>query len=158
MGMYTELVLGIKLKLQEHENYVLDILKYMCGDVEELTVPEDKLTHPLFETERWRFMFRCGSYYFDGQTNSFVTEDDIGCKFLTVRCNLKNYNSEIEEFLDWIVKYTDYFGEFVGYMRYEEDDLPTLIYFNRDDVKYGYPTEITLYKFDKAIGTLPINM
>ena len=143
MGMYTELVLGIELDLQEHERYVLDILKYMCGDIEELTVSPDKLTHPLFQTERWRFMLCCCSYYFDGQPNSFVTEDEIGCKFLTVRCNLKNYDSEIEHFLDWIVKYTDYYGEFVGYMRYEEDDLPTLICFSRDKVNYGHPTEIT---------------
>ena len=143
MGMYTELVLGIQLRLQKHEEYVLDILKYMCGDVEELTVPEDKLTHQLFKTERWHFMLRCGSYYFDGQPNSFVTEDEIGCKFLTVRCNLKNYDDEIENFLDWIVKFTDYYSEFVGYMRYEECEHPTLIYFSHDDVNYGYPNEIT---------------
>ena len=146
MGMYTELVLGIQLrKLQDHERYVLEILEYMCGKTKGLDVSKDKLEkeHPLFQTERWHIMLCCDSYYFDGQTNSFVTYDEDST-YLTVRCNLKNYDHEIQHFLDWIARYSDYkYSEFVGYMRYETCDFPTLIYLSDDGVRYGSPTEIT---------------
>lgn len=38
---------------------------------------------------------------------------------------LKNYDSEIEEFLDWLEPYIGTEG-FIGYMRYEEWEDPTL--------------------------------
>lgn len=44
-----------------------------------------------------------------------------------MRVFLKNYNSEIEEFLDWLEPYIET-NDFIGYMKYEEFEDPTLIY------------------------------
>lgn len=46
---------------------------------------------------------------------------------INIRSNLKNYDSEIEKFLDWIVPYIGTNG-FIGYTRSEDDDDPTLVY------------------------------
>jgi hypothetical protein len=49
---------------------------------------------------------------------------------LTVEANLKNYDGEIEAFLDYIKPYlvkTEY-PKLIGYFIYEEEYLPTLIY------------------------------
>lgn len=126
MGMYTELVMACELKENISEE-VIETLRYMVGDSDYLaTVP----VHALFNTDRWKAMLRCDSYYFDGDTNSTLRYDDIGKSYvLTIRCNLKNYCGEIEKFLDWIIQYS-YTCGFVGYTRYEESENPTLIYFN----------------------------
>lgn len=131
MGMYTELVMACKLKKNAPED-VVETLKYMVGDSEYLAaIP----THDLFKTDRWKSMLRCDSYYFDGDTNSTFRYDDIGKSYvLTIRCNLKNYCDEIEEFLNWIIPYSNTNG-FVGYSRYEESETPTLIYFNEGKVE-----------------------
>ena len=125
MGMHTELVMACELK-GNVPGEVIETLKYMVGDSEYLaTVP----VHALFTADRWKSMLRCDSYYFDGDTHSTLRYDDIGKSYiLNIRCNLKNYCSEIEKFLDWIIPYSNTNG-FVGYTRYEEDENPTLIYF-----------------------------
>ena len=136
MGMYTELVLGLELR---YDPDVIDILNYMLHEG-----PEPKInvtSHPLFQTDRWRFMLTCDSYYFDGQTDSklFSEQTYVGpfdkTYYLNVRCNLKNYCSEIEKFLDWLAPYIETDG-FVGYFRYEEFDDPTLIYNDRGTIRY----------------------
>ena len=127
MGMYTELVLGVNLR-SDTPNEVIDILTYMTesgrGHLEPM-IPH----HDLFKTDRWRFMLLCGSYYFDGFTQSGFQYDDIGKNWkLNVRCNLKNYSHEIEKFINWISPYVSTRG-FAGYSRCEESEEPTLIYF-----------------------------
>lgn len=128
MGMYTELNIGVNLRSDTPEN-IIDILKHMLEDDEDVCTTD----HPLFETERWRFMLRCDSYYFDGHTDSSMVKDNISGEYeLNVRCNIKNYDDEIEQFLDFIQPYLESDG-FLGYKRYEEFDDPTLIY----NDKYG---------------------
>lgn len=128
MGMYTELNIGVKLYEKAIEDGVVDILEYMTGQRDVKTDPLPN--HPLFETPRWDIMLNCGSAYFMGQPDSKVIrskydpDEDI---WLNVRSNLKNYDYEIELFLDWIQPYIEY-EEFIGYMRYEEFDSPMLIY------------------------------
>ena len=55
--------------------------------------------------------------------------------FLNVRCNLKNYHEEIEKFMNWLCPYIETEG-FLGYMRYEECDNPTLIYKENGEIVY----------------------
>lgn len=128
MGMYTELVLGVEIEPNES---ILSVLKYMLGDTDECG-PHDH--HALFETARWKMMLNCGSAYFDGQPDSKLFED-YGKYYLNVRCNLKNYYCEIEEFLDWLQPYIMTDG-FIGYTRYEEHDDPTLIYNKNGKIVY----------------------
>ena len=133
MGMYTELVLGLEL---EPDEKVLNVLKYMLGDIEEKPL-DYGYSHSLFETARWDLMLRCDSYYFDGQTDSKLIFDRHGYVYLNVRCNFKNYSNEIELFLDWLKPYIKTDG-FLGYTRYEEDYDPTLIYKEGRQIKYNF--------------------
>lgn len=128
MGMYTELVLGVELKADPN---VIGILKVMLGYLDEF---DGNYSHPLFSTPRWRIMLGCGSAYFDRQADSKLVED-YRCCYLNVGCNFKNYNNEIDLFLDWLRPYIESDG-FIGYMRYEENDNPTLIYMINGDVTY----------------------
>lgn len=127
--MYTEFHFNSALK-KNTPNEVIDTLKFMLGETENLV----KQSHPLFDTERWEYMLRMDSYYFDADTHSTLRFDEIAKQYyLCVRCNLKNYNGEIKKFLDWIFPYLDKMeGEFVGFSRYEEFEEPTLIYYNLD--------------------------
>lgn len=140
MGMYTELNVSMKLKLDRN---TMEVLKVMLGEREmgaDIELPD----FSLFKTrsQRWTFMLNCDSFYFDHTPGSSLVnkksweeEDDME-RILNVRCDLKNYESEIELFLKWIYNYATTSG-FVGYMRYEEDSDPTLIYFTDDGVKYA---------------------
>ena len=128
MGMYTELVFACELK-KEVPGEVIELLEFMVGktNIEPMTP-----NHPLFGNTRWRMMLKSDSYYFDGDTHSTIRFDKISqSHYLTIRCNLKNYDSEIELFLDWIKQYVDLiedYPEFKGYYLYEEAEKPTLIY------------------------------
>lgn len=132
MRMYTELVLGIEI---EDNDKIIQTLRYMLGETEYQPVDD----HELFKTDRWDYMLKCDSYYFDGQTDSKLYMDDLyedNPKFyLNVRCNLKNYNNEINKFLDWLNPYIKTFG-FLGYLRYEENEDPTLIYKTEKGIEY----------------------
>ena len=131
MGMYTELVLAVEFR-SDTPAYVFDMLKIMIND---RGVPETILLpdHPLFKTDRWTYMLRCDSACFPGE--SYVKLDESG-RFteLTLRCSLKNYDSEIEWFLDFIKPYLQTDG-YLGYMRYELYDYPTLIYDNCGEIE-----------------------
>ena len=133
MGMYTELNICVEIA---NVPKVIDVLKYMLHDIDD---KPELFEHKLFETPRWEYMLCCDSYYFDGQTDSKLFRDDL-CEnhsmyYLNVRCNLKNYSSEIELFLDWLSPYIKTEG-FLGYMRYEEDENPTLIYLEKGHISY----------------------
>jgi hypothetical protein len=134
MGMYTELVCAFELK-QTAPKEMATILRAMTvGDVDYLEDLEEKHAtpnHALFSTYRWKFMLRCDSYYFDGDTSSTIRYDDIAkAPIVTIRCNLKNYDQEIEKFIDWVKPHIQGANGnyFIGYSRYEEDDKPTLIF------------------------------
>lgn len=128
MGMYTELHFNSDIK-KDTPDSVIEILKYMLGECED--EPKDLPDHPLFRTRRWNWMFQCDSYYFDAETHSTMNFDDISKSYvLCLRFNVKNYDSEIEHFVDWVMPYLDkYDGDFLGFSRYEEYEEPTLIYY-----------------------------
>lgn len=125
--MYTEFHFNVELK-KDIPDEVWDVLEYMTGVVVE--EPERLPEHPLFGDTRWRFMLRCSSAYFPHDTaTSFYTAWADKAPFLNVRCNLKNYNDEIELFIHWIAPYVvETSNDFVGFYRYEASEHPTLIY------------------------------
>lgn len=128
MGMYTEFVFASELK-HDTPSEVEHILKAMVngnGFGELLIIPD----HDFFKCDRWEMLFTSDSYYFDGKTSASFELDDISNNYyLTVRSNLKNYDSEIQKFLKWIKPYLVLYGnKFLGYYMYEEDEEPTLIY------------------------------
>lgn len=128
MGMYTEFVFASELK-RDLPSEVEQVLKTMTEGYgfDELSIIPDQ---DFFKCDRWTMLFTCDSYYFDGKTSTSFEYDNISKSYyLTVRSNLKNYDSEIEKFLQWIKPYLDIYGnKFLGYYMYEEYESPTLIY------------------------------
>ena len=133
MGMYTVLVMNCRIKAPKD---VIDILEYMTlqsdGDTSALNLPD----HPLFKTARWDWMMHGQSCYFDELTDSKLLYDEtFGEYYLSVAFNIKNYNDEIQKFLDWIEPYMRTTG-FIGYTRYEECEDPALIYHEGNQIIY----------------------
>ncbi len=126
MGMYTELVCAFDLREDVPQN-VIDILQYMVSSEKprNFQIPD----HLLFDTTRWNIMLQCDSFYFPGETYSRIGFDKISGWWMTIRCNLKNYDREIQKFIDWIQPYMNTHG-FIGYMRYETEEGPTLLFNN----------------------------
>ncbi|MCY7679903.1 hypothetical protein MH122_13955 [Bacillus pumilus] len=129
MGMYTELVCAFQL-IEETPRSIIDILEFMTGQRE--VQPNDLPDHDLFSNEtRWKWMLQSDSFYFDGKTYSKIENDMIvGTCYVSIRCNLKDYDDEIAKFIDWVSPYIqkDHDRYFIGYERYEEDREPTLIF------------------------------
>jgi len=127
MAMYTALHFNSELNI-ERDCEVAEVLKFMVGDIEDEPKAVPKI--PLFGDTGWRYMLQMDSYYFDEDTHSTLRWDDIAkAYYLCIRCNLKNYNSEIEQFITWIAPYCaeKENGDFLGFYRYEEDETPTII-------------------------------
>ena len=135
MGMYTKLHCNIKIDREAEE--CIEILKYMLGKTKTINFEVPK--HSLFkaETQRWKFMLNSSSYYFTGTSNSELIKDDISGYVLHCDCDFKNYEGEIESFLDWISKYANYsdYYEYIGYERYEEAKVPELIFMRKGNYK-----------------------
>src|SRR3990167_5216447 len=130
MGMYTELVVAFELK-NDTPLEVISTLEFMVakGAKGEKSIPLSLPAHPFFKTDRWDWMLNSGSYYFIFTPHSTIRYDNISKSyFVTIRCNLKNYTDEIEQFLDWINPYIDESEHFIGYKWYEENEEPTLLY------------------------------
>lgn len=133
MGMYTELIMATRI---QNNQDVIPVIEYMIGESDiKPNLPE----HPLFKTRRWEYMLRCDSAYFSGTTHSELECNNLGSSvklyYLTIRTNLKNYDNEIDHFLNWLSPYMETDG-FLGYTRYEEDDLPTLIFNDNGNIRY----------------------
>jgi len=133
MGMYTELVLSCRIK---NDSTVVEVLQYMVEGKTQGTLPATLPNHPLFDTSRWDWMFHSCSHYFTPVSVQQLSYDDIGKHWcLVVRCDLKNYDSEIEHLIDWLSPYVvdEGFRTMIGYSRYEEADEPTIHYAGSED-------------------------
>lgn len=137
MGMYTALSLGIELK-KDAPVTVIRTIERMLGHNPILTEPPD---HPLFKRERATWMLTCDSFYFDWQTGwRFELNEISESWYLSGVCNLKNYNDEIDLFLDWITPYIETTG-YIGWKMYEEDELPTILSMRNDNGKKEWQIE-----------------
>lgn len=127
MGMYTELIFGARLKRQTPKE-VIDTLNYMCGNTE--VEPEN------YQWRKHRNPLRGGSYYF--AVHERVTRfwhDEIAGWTLSSRANIKNYDGEIEAFLQWIKPFIEGGSgnrDFYAIVTYEEFCEPTIYYLHED--------------------------
>jgi hypothetical protein len=138
MSVDTELVLACNLKHDVPEE-VLHLLRFLCEGERAVPRPSDLPAHPFFRTERWQSVLNAGSYHLPsgGPSARLIIKEWKNVtgaqppKSLIVRCDLKNYDFEIQYFLQWFAPYSRTSG-FVGYYRHEEALHPTLIYFFPD--------------------------
>ena len=102
MGMYTELIFGAELK-KETPNEVIEALKYMLGEVKE------KPNNFPLPDGRCEWLFQGGSYYFaiNESVNKMWLDEIDNCWHISTRSNIKNYEDEIETFLEWIKPHID---------------------------------------------------
>ena len=137
MGMYTEIVVKIDFTRKKIGSKNFDILDYMFNPDTELMddnyepigleIPE----HEFFKCHRWDCVGNMNSFYHHpDRVNSWaITNGNADSIYLFARNDLKNYDSEIEKFFDWLNTLDfGYSGDFVGYSLYEEDRTPTIHY------------------------------
>lgn len=136
MGMYTHLILNANLK-EDTPKEVIDTLLYLSYQTEACPIDE---AHALYGIERIR-MVMCGdSCSFDGDTHySFHFDETAEEWAITINSSIKNYDEEYQKFLEYIQPYiTDCWQDkkFLGFIRYEEDENPTLIYNTEKGIEY----------------------
>jgi len=139
MGYYTELKFKVKLKQDTPEN-VVNILKRVINtrdlghdkalfNTEDVFNPE--FDHPFFKCERWYMLFL--STNFDDEMRGGRFYEENGRWIINLHTEFKNYNSEIDNFFDWIKPFIS--GrkkkQYVGYYRGETMDSQCNLYVER---------------------------
>lgn len=123
MGMYTELLLKCNIRKGEKLNKIREYLKF-----------EGNIT--LTDTPRSMQIFRGGSYYHHPESIISLEDDYRDGAYLFARFDIKNYDGDIEVFLDWLSDAVDELDEkCVGWYWYEEEDKPTLLIMDGGKIK-----------------------
>lgn len=134
MGHYTEFVFAAKLKADTPDE-IIDTLKMVVEGPPENVV----IDHPFFKCDRWRWFGSQSSQMF-GYTRpaSNVDYDHIANQWMvSIRCSLKNYQGEIDHFIDWIKPYVEYGSgdcNLLGYSMDEDGDIPVMYYLHKESV------------------------
>ena len=125
MGMYTELVLKCQIKEDAPADVKSVIAHMFCGD----DAPEKLPDHPFFGLTRWNFIGSCSSFYHHPEVvNSCSKFYYTESQYIFSRSDIKNYDGEIESFIDWLKPYVDApEGQCIGWSWHEEEQQPTLI-------------------------------
>lgn len=128
MGMYTELIFeGTTMKnISKHD---LAYLEYFFADVTEMHLPYEKPNHPFFKTPRWNLIGLGSSYYHLPMPVRRMFQDQVTDGYhVFLRCDLKNYDDEIQLFINWIKPLMQ---RYRGWTWYEEDEEPQVISYHR---------------------------
>ncbi len=121
MGTYTELVLKCEIKRDRPEE-VHNVLNFLFG--KETEYPCVLPDHLFFKKIGWQAIGRCSSCYHIPRPINFYDGT-----VLFTRSDLKNYDDEIDTFLDWLKPYLNNLpGEFIGWIFYERSKEPVFIY------------------------------
>lgn len=131
MGTYTELVLQAHIKSDLPDN-VKPLIDYFFDEKSEWMKLTDEQKnnlpdHNFFKCERWSQIGHFSSYSFSPFSLKYKTNyglNNPGEISTFLLCNIKNYDNEIELFLDWLKPYA---FEMWGYHRCEADD-PSFFY------------------------------
>src|SRR6185312_7222024 len=126
MGMYTELIFGASIK-KDAPKEVINTLYYLVNSKKlwsDVSLEESV-------TKGINVLNGGGSYYFgvtDGVAKMWQDEIDKEWK-VSARHNIKNYDGEIDIFLEWIKPFIDSGSgerEMYAIKIYEEDSEPTI--------------------------------
>lgn len=128
MGMYTELIFGATLK-ENTPTYVTQALDNIINDRTNIDLPDE--VKQFSDEYSLSKLIWCSSYYFGAHSNKpSFTFDKIANRWsISFRANCKNYQNEIEKFIEFITPYVEYGSgttNIFAIVQYEEDDYPTL--------------------------------
>lgn len=131
MGMYTDFCFDCELKADTPPEVITLLQAWMDNAMGHYAGVHRPLPdHALFRTPRWHMIGWCGSAYFSAQPHRSFEKLYDSTWTLNIRSNHKNYDNEIELFIDWINPYiVAAEGDFLGFYRYEENQHPTLIFY-----------------------------
>ena len=134
--MYTVFHLDIRLR-DDLPDDIYKLLQRMLGDQERVAENSPLPDHPLFQTTRWNYML-CSNNVYASCVNQLMRHEFFGIR-LCVQSSFKNYDNEIDKFLDWLAPYADpnmSDDTLVGYTRYEDYTYPDIIMYTQ---KQGTP-------------------
>ena len=144
MGMYTELIFGATLK-ETTPTYVTDALNCVINNNTDAKLSSE--VEQFIDEYSLRKLIWCTSYYFGAHDNKpSCTFDKIANRWcISFRANCKNYQNEIERFIEFIKPNIEYGSgptNIFAIVQYEEDDYPTL-YGTEDKYEYLDKERIT---------------
>lgn len=124
MGMYTELIFQGYRKSNLPEDIMVFIDYFFNTKVIDLPAILKLPEHKFFSCLRWSHLGHVSSFYFHPSSIRDTYNDSRhNSAYVFMRCDIKNYDNEIELFLDWIKPYME---NFRAYSWYEEDEFPTI--------------------------------
>lgn len=126
MGMYTELVIKVSFDVGKLDKTSRKVLDYLFGACEE---PSELPDHRFFRCPRWKQIGFGSSFYHPDVVKSYSVQ--YGSIYLFARTDLKNYDDEIERFIDWVKPIIEQQnGQCIGWSLYEEAATPDLLFAN----------------------------
>lgn len=119
--MYTQLIFTATLKADTPIE-VINTIRIMLDEIE-----ESDIIRPVFETSTGRNPLRGSGGPFSNPISYFKFKNNLWT--LKNRANIKNYENEINQFLDWILPYIESCpNNIYATIRYEEDEGSTPLY------------------------------
>lgn len=112
MGMYTDFRLKCKV------NPAFFVQSVLSGN--------ESVTHPFFSKEH---------------SHHIMSDAKIKNGTLTICTEIKNYDKEIETFLDWLRPYMVHTFNIIGYYIYENEYIPTPIFGTPPGIRCGINIE-----------------
>lgn len=128
MGMYTELIFGATLK-EKTPAYITQAFDCVINNNADIKLSGE--TEQFIDEYSLRKLIYCSSYYFGARDNkpSCVFDKTANSWCISFRANCKNYQGEIEKFIEFIKPHIEYGSgptNIFAIVQYEEDDYPTL--------------------------------
>jgi hypothetical protein len=151
MGTYTELLLKCRIVDGIPED-VNSILEFLFGS-RRVTIPNPLPDHPFFRLQNWDAIGRSASYYHVPCTSNYYK-----APYLFSRSDLKNYQNEIQAFLDWIMPYlNEPDGSCIGWICCER--LPPFLIAKKSKNEWNEFTSMvsTLNQFKTDIQDFPMD-
>lgn len=131
MGYYTRLHIDVRLKRETPKEFLRVIDAEICQRPWNSILPavDPKINHPFFNCYRWPAMFTCINFN-ESLGSTFRKHKAHGYWLLKIDTEFKNYDDEIELFVDWISPWI--IGrkkkQYIGWYQGEGDDHRTNIY------------------------------
>lgn len=126
MGMYTQLSIDISIDTDK----IQELKQFLPGLLDSRVNIGNAPDHPFFRTPRYPgFLLRSDGIF---KPDSSLRECYPGGWWLKVETCLKNYDNEIQHFLDWLSTYVSDSDGPCGTYKYEEDCEYSTVYWEND--------------------------